>query len=148
MTLQRNVCLVAAMLLPLCGCATAMRGTSEQLQLYSTPDGATAALPDGQTCTTPCDLKIQRGKAYNVTFAKNGCESQTQLVSPTVAGSGVAESLVVGGVIDWADGAVYDSQPNPLSVNLNCKPALAQAPSASGTRTASAGDGGKEQVGK
>ncbi len=147
MTLQRNIFLVATMLVPLSGCATAMRGTSEQLQLYSTPDGATAALQDGQTCTTPCDLKIQRGKPYNVTFTKNGCASQTQLVSPTVAGSGVAESLVVGGVIDWADGAVYDSQPNPLSVTLNCKSASAQAPSA-GTRTASAGDGGKEHVGK
>ncbi len=126
---MRPLCLL--MMVALSGCATAIRGTTEQLQIYSTPGGAAASLSDGQTCTTPCDLKISRGKAYNVTFAKEGCESQTQLVQPQVAGSGVAEAVVLGGVFDFADGAVYDSVPNPVSATMNCKAAVADVKPAS-----------------
>ncbi|HKD67957.1 MAG TPA: PEGA domain-containing protein [Candidatus Binataceae bacterium] len=125
------------MIVMLAGCATTLRGTSEQLQIYSTPGGATASLSDGQSCTTPCDIKISRGKAYNVTFNKDGCESATQLISPKIAGSGVAESLVVGGIIDFADGAVYDSEPNPVSATLNCKLAAADVKPVSATAAAS-----------
>jgi hypothetical protein len=115
------------LIVALSGCATAIRGTTEQLQIYSTPGGAVASLSDGQTCTTPCDLKISRGKAYNVTFEKEGCESQTQMVQPEMAGSGVAEAVALGGVIDFADGAVYDSVPNPVSATMNCGIAAADA---------------------
>lgn len=136
---MRPLCLL--MMVVLSGCATVIRGTSEQLQIYSTPDGAAASLSDGQTCTTPCDLKISRGKAYNVTFAKEGCESQTQLVGPQIAGSGVAEAVVLGGVIDFADGAVYDSVPNPVSATMNCKVAAADVkPAAAPPATQSAAD--------
>lgn len=119
---MKPLCLV--MIVALSGCATVIRGTTQQLQIYSTPDGAAASLSDGQTCTTPCDLTISRGKSYNVAFAKNGCEGQTQLVSPHIAGSGAAEAVVfgvAGGAVDVADGAVYDSEPNPVSATLNCK---------------------------
>ncbi len=132
--------LFLVMIVALAGCATVIRGTTEQLQIYSTPDGAAASLSDGQTCTTPCNLQITRGKAYNVTIAKDGCESRTQLVQPQVAGSGVAEAMALGGIIDFADGAVYDSEPNPVSASLNCKLAATNIKSASITAAATLGN--------
>jgi hypothetical protein len=102
------------------GCATLFRGTSQDLQVDSTPSGALATLSDGQSCTTPCTMRIGRGTAYNVKFAKEGCDTQVQLVSPHIAGSGVVEAVLLGGIIDFADGAVYDAEPNPLNSGLQC----------------------------
>jgi hypothetical protein len=36
---------------------------------------------------------------------------------PTLGGAGV----VLGGFIDYGTGAVYDLQPNPLTVTLDCR---------------------------
>lgn len=107
------------------GCATLFRGTSQDLQLDSTPSGAIATLSDGQSCVTPCTMRISRGNAYNIKFAKEGCESQVQLISPHLAGSGVVEAILLGGIIDFADGAVYDEDPNPIESGLQCKLASA-----------------------
>jgi hypothetical protein len=107
------------------GCATLFRGTSQDLQVDSTPSGAIATLSDGQSCTTPCTMRIARGSAYNIKFAKEGCDSQVQLVSPHIAGSGVVEALLLGGIIDFADGAVYDAEPNPMNSGLQCRLASA-----------------------
>jgi len=107
------------------GCATLFRGTSQDLQVDSTPSGAIATLSDGQSCTTPCTMRIARGNAYNVKFAKEGCDSQVQLISPHIAGSGVVEALLLGGIIDFADGAVYDAEPNPMNSGLQCRLASA-----------------------
>jgi len=107
------------------GCATLFRGTSQDLQVDSTPSGAIATLSDGQSCTTPCTMRVSRGNAYNIKFAREGCESQVQLVSPHIAGSGVVEALLLGGIIDFADGAVYDEDPNPINSGLQCRLASA-----------------------
>jgi PEGA domain-containing protein len=138
---MKAICLL--MIVALSGCATVIRGTSEDLQIYSTPAGAAASLSDGQTCTTPCSVKIARGKAYQVTLAKDGCEAQTQLISPQIAGSGVAEAVVfgvAGGAVDVADDAVYDSQPNPLSATMNCKLAAADVKAVSATASVPSGN--------
>lgn len=37
---------------------------------------------------------------------------------PTLSGAGV----ILGGLIDYGTGAVYDLQPNPLTVTLACGP--------------------------
>ncbi len=118
------------------GCATLFRGTSQDLQVDSTPSGAIASLSDGQSCTTPCTMRIGRGTAYNVKFAKEGCDTQVQLVSPHIAGSGVVEALLLGGIIDFADGAVYDAEPNPMNSGLQCSLAAA-APAAKSAAIAS-----------
>jgi hypothetical protein len=107
------------------GCATLFRGTTQDLQVDSTPSGAIATLSDGQSCTTPCTMRVSRGSAYNIKFAKEGCESQVTLVSPHIAGSGVVEAILLGGIIDFADGAVYDEDPNPMNSGLQCRLASA-----------------------
>ena len=107
------------------GCATLFRGTTQDLQVDSTPSGAMAQLSDGQSCTTPCTMRVSRGNAYNIKFSREGCETQVTLVSPHLAGSGVVEAILLGGIIDFADGAVYDEDPNPISSGLQCSLASA-----------------------
>jgi hypothetical protein len=71
------------------GCATMIRGTHESLDLVSTPTGARADLSTGQSCITPCAQNIARDASFSVTFSKDGCDSQTIAVFPTLAGAGV-----------------------------------------------------------
>ena len=126
-------------------CATLFRGTSQDLQVDSTPSGAIATLSDGQSCTTPCTMRVSRGSAYNIKFAKEGCESQVTLVSPHIAGSGVVEAILLGGIIDFADGAVYDEDPNPMNSGLQCRLASA-TPTPPSAAAAMAGDQPKANV--
>lgn len=65
-------------------------------------------------------------------------------VFPTLAGAGV----ILGGVIDYGTGAVYNLQPNPVVANLRCAsdtaghavpalipPVVTTAPDSSGSQT-------------
>jgi hypothetical protein len=109
------VCLVGCMALS-SGCATMIRGTEQSLQLTSVPPGAKAVISAGQSCITPCALELSRSTSTAVTFEREGCEREMVSVFPTLAGAGV----ILGGVIDYGTGAVYNLQPNPVVTNLRC----------------------------
>lgn len=106
--------LIAAM--GLTGCATIVRGTNQPLQITSEPTGAQAILSNGQSCTTPCSMRLKRQASVLITYKKPGCKTAQLSVYPTLAGAGV----VLGGLIDYGDGAVYNLTPNPASVMLDC----------------------------
>jgi hypothetical protein len=128
------VCFAAVLGLLNHGCASAVRGTSEDLSIESTPSAAVATLSDGQTCKTPCTLRISRGRAYDVKFSKSGCIDQTETVQPHASASGVAEGLfpllTYSLLVDSMNGAIYDAKPNPVTSNLQCIPSSEPAFSA------------------
>jgi len=124
----RRAIAVAGTLLIFSGCATMIRGTHEQLQLSSNPEGVVAQLSNGQSCTTPCSLSEPRDSSFAVTFSRDGCDSQMVSVFPTVAGSGI----LLGGLIDYGTGAVYSLEPNPVVASLKCRTVASVAP-ATGT---------------
>jgi hypothetical protein len=92
-----------------------IRGTPEILQINSEPEGALAKLSTGQSCITPCQIKLKRNQTVNIKFEKEGCEPEMVTVVPTLSGSGV----VLGGVIDYGTGAVYNLTPNTVVI-LKC----------------------------
>ena len=100
------------------GCATMVRGTTQEVVIASEPPGAVASLADGRRCVTPCALEAERGEALRVTVEKPGCDTHTTILAPTLSGAGVA----LGGLRDYRTGAVYDLRPNPLFVRLACRP--------------------------
>jgi hypothetical protein len=110
------------------GCATMIRGTEEVLSITSEPSGALAEVSDGQKGTTPCQVKLKRNQSVLIKYSKEGYESETLSVFPTLAGSGV----ILGGVIDYGTGAVYSLAPNPAHVMLKPKVASALQSSSSG----------------
>lgn len=109
-------------LVQLAGCATIIRGTEQSLQIMSEPPGAKAMLATGQSCITPCSLNLSRSTSTVISFEKEGCEREMASVFPTIAGAGI----VLGGVIDYGTGAVYNLQPNPVIANLRCGISIAQ----------------------
>ncbi len=93
-----------------------IRGTTEQLQVASNPQGATASISSGSSCQTPCELSLSRDASVIVTFAKSGCKQTLVSVFPTISGGG----MLWGGWLGEMSGADYDLQPNPVVANLDC----------------------------
>ena len=139
----------------LTGCATVTRGTTTQLQVASTPPGASVKTSTGFTCApTPCKLKVPRKSGFGVTVAKAGYAPQTVQVHTAVHGGGAAGfvgNAVLGGLVgmavDGSDGAMNDLVPNPVSVTLvkaveasaaapDTTPPAARTPSSSATPAA------------
>ncbi|RMD80984.1 MAG: hypothetical protein D6815_12885 [Candidatus Dadabacteria bacterium] len=112
------------------------RGTTQQISINTDPAGATATLSDGRSCTTPCTLEASRKKSLQIFFEKPGCNSTSSAMVPTLSGAGA----VLGGLVDYGTGAVYDLQPNPLFVKLTCsEETAAVSPESSGETTQAAG---------
>lgn len=101
----------------LSGCATIIRGTEEEVSVNTNPIGAKLQFSNGQSCVSPCSIKVKRDQSLQIDISKDGCATQTATMIPTLSGGGV----ILGGLIDYGTGAVYDLQPNPLTVTLACK---------------------------
>lgn len=109
----------------LSACATVTRGTRQTFKIESTPTEAKVALSNGETCVTPCQLKIKRRPGFTATFTKEGYETKTVAVDSEIHGGGVASGAgnilfggVIGGIVDGTNGSLYSLSPNPLQVTL------------------------------
>jgi hypothetical protein len=116
---------VAAVALLLPACATVTRGTKETYLIESTPSAAEVTLSTGQTCVTPCKLKLKRKTEFTARFAKEGFQpAEAQVESVFKGGGGVAAAGnvliggVIGAVVDGTNGSWMDLTPNPLRIKL------------------------------
>jgi PEGA domain len=50
---------------------------SQTLRIASEPPGADAKSSQGQSCRTPCEVKVEPGSELSVTFSLGGYQSQT-----------------------------------------------------------------------
>lgn len=128
--IQTTLCLAA--LFALSGCMTMVRGTTESVRIESNPAGASVMVAKdgatyGECSATPCTVTLKRkAPPFMVTFAKDGCQSQTLMLERDHAtGKGVAGNIlgaggVVGIGVDAISGAGYSITPNPLVANLDC----------------------------
>ncbi len=99
------------------GCATMIRGTTQEVSVNTVPSSAKVTFSNGQSCTAPCTIEVKRDESLQINIEKDGCHTHTATMMPTLAGGGV----ILGGLIDYGTGAVYDLQPNPLTVTLICE---------------------------
>lgn len=135
------------------GCASITRGTTDQVQILSVPEGAEAHTSMGPGCTTPCTLTFGRKDEFSVTVSKPGYQPQTVPVGTRVGvagGAGIAGNVIFGGLIgigiDAYNGAELEHFPNPVSVELlpaRQQPAAPVQPSV--VRKKPARDGGPPQ---
>jgi len=116
---------LAGVCIMLSACATVTRGTRQTFNIDSTPTGAKVDLSNGETCVTPCTLKLKRRPGFNATFSKEGYEAKTVKVDSEVHGGGVAAGAgnvliggIIGGIVDGSNGSLNSLSPNPLQVTL------------------------------
>jgi hypothetical protein len=116
------------------GCATITRGTRQTFKIESTPSEAKVSLSNGETCVTPCKLKVKRRPGFDATISKEGYATKTVKVDSEIHGGGVAGGAgniilggVIGGIVDGTNGSLYSLSPNPLQVTLEADGAAAPA---------------------
>ncbi len=129
------------------GCATIVNGTTERVQIDSTPPGAEVAIDDSQHLLTPSSVKLSRASAHKLVFHKSGYEDATANLTSSTSGW-ILGNLLAGGVvgmaIDVSDGAGRKLSSDSVKVSLtplpsrSSKAALPGAPSAILTRDAPA----------
>jgi hypothetical protein len=129
---MRRILLIALAVASLGGCATVTRGTTNNVQIVSEPNGASARTSFGHQCTTPCTLSVSRKDEFSVVVSAPGYEEQRVDVKTKLAGTGAAGfagNIVAGGVVgmvvDASTGATLEHSPNPITVKLR---PLAAAP--------------------
>ncbi len=110
----------------LAGCATAIRGTTEDVVINYAPEDATVTTSLNHTCAaTPCTVKVSRKQEFSIAASRPGYQSQTVQVNTKFSkggAAGVAGNVLLGGVIgvgvDAATGATLDHYPNPVTIRL------------------------------
>lgn len=111
-----------AMALP--GCATIINGTSQKINVTSSPAGATVRVDEKAEHMTPVRLRLERRRDHVLVFSKDGYEEQSvrliHVISEVVAGNTLLGGPV-GWVFDICAGTQYKLVPNPVHVELKTK---------------------------
>ncbi len=122
---MREIIFVAMAGLALASCSTVTRGTTNQIQVVSTPPEAHVQTSIGNSCTTPCTFEVSRKSEFIATISKDGYQSTDVPVKTRLAGAGAAGfagNILVGGIVgmgvDAATGATLEHYPNPITVTL------------------------------
>ena len=120
---------LAAACVMLSACATVTRGTSQKFNIETSPTAADVKLSTGQTCVSPCQLKLKRKHEFDVTATKAGYQPSTAKVQSKIKAGGVAGAAgnlilggIIGGVVDGSSGAMKSLTPNPLLLTLKPLP--------------------------
>ena len=115
---MRRALISGAFVLSLSSCAfvTMIRGTEQQVAVNTAPTGAMVQFSNGESCTSPCTINAKRDQTLQINVVKDGCHTSTATMMPILSGAGA----MWGGLIDYGTGAVYDLQPNPLTITLVC----------------------------
>jgi hypothetical protein len=107
------------------GCATIVHGTTERVQIDSTPPGAEVAVDDSQHLVTPSAVNLARGSAHKLVFHKPGYQDTTENLTSGFSGwilGNVLAGGVVGMAIDASDGAGHKLSADHVNVALTPLP--------------------------
>jgi hypothetical protein len=104
------------------GCATIINGTTQELQIQSSPDKAEIWVNGEQYGQTPATINLDRSNEYTVKIKKSGYQEYVVRVSQTTSGAFWGNCLlggVIGMLIDGATGGCYELSPEFISVSLS-----------------------------
>lgn len=113
--------ILCAMTLP--GCATLTHGTSQSVDIWSSPDGANVTVDGRNLGTTPVRTDLKRGQSHVVHVEKDGYLSETVMTTTKMnkatgwnALFGIPGAAAI--ILDLANGCATDITPDAVSVDL------------------------------
>ena len=123
---MQKIIAAIAVAVALSGCATVTRGTTDQIQVITTPSEAQVTTSTGNQCpATPCTFEVSRKSEFVITAKKPGFQDASVPVSTRIAGTGAAGfagNVLIGGIVgmgvDAATGATLEHFPNPVVITL------------------------------
>ncbi|GAA4771654.1 hypothetical protein [Novosphingobium ginsenosidimutans] len=117
-----KVAAFAAMLpFALGACATVVSGTKQKVSFDSNAKGTKVTLTSGESCNTPCKLKVKRKHDQRADFTHDGYQPTYVLLQSRLGGSAAGNLLlggIIGGVVDGTNGASNHLSPNPVNVRM------------------------------
>jgi hypothetical protein len=128
--MKRNKILVGAtvivFLLTLIGCATVFKGTTQDVALNSNPQKASVKVKSMAgveifSGTTPTAVKLPKKSEYIVTIDMQGYKPSTVQITQSLEGwfwGNLICGGVIGMIIDYVSGAMWDLEPEQVSVSL------------------------------
>lgn len=124
----------------LTGCATIVKGTTQEIPVASEPTGARVSVDGTSAGTTPTTVTLSRKSNHMVTIEKDGYQSESVAITKSM-GAAVAGNIIAGGLVGWGVDAVSGAQYNlnPTTVNVRLQPL---AESRSGGGNGNGGGGG------
>lgn len=125
----------------LSGCASIVKGSSQDIAIATKPEGARFSIKDnrhGNTVregVTPGSVSLEKGSGYfkgadyTVTLTKEGYAPQTIDVKSSASGWYIGGNLIIGGLIGWVivdplTGAMWKLTPEGIETSL--EPARAE----------------------
>lgn len=117
--------LVAILGLAVCsfgtGCATIVKGTTQEIPVSSDPTGARINVDGAPAGTTPATVTLSRKTNHMVTIEKEGFRPESVAITKSMGGA-VAGNIIAGGLVGWGvdavSGAQYNLNPKTVSVRL------------------------------
>jgi hypothetical protein len=118
--------LVALPALASLGCATIINGSTQDVEITSSPAGASVLiLPENTKAVTPTEVELDREKVHTLLFQLEGCRDATAYLDRdldhTMLGNVIFGGLI-GIIVDHNSGAIYQLVPDPLHVVLEHEP--------------------------
>lgn len=105
----------------LTGCATIVKGRTQEVTFRSVPEGAKVIINGREMGVTPLTAQLQRKSDQSVVFEKEGYKSET-LPMPTTVNGWFWGNIVLGGLIgsttDGVSGAMTEYSPSFFNINL------------------------------
>lgn len=106
----------------LSGCATIINGTSQKIQVTSSPSGATVQVDGKARYETPVKLRLERRIDHTLVFTKEGYDSHTVKIMHVIS-EAVAGNTLLGGPLGWVfdifAGTQYKLVPSPVHVDMD-----------------------------
>jgi hypothetical protein len=109
------------MLMCATGCASIVKGTTQDIPMTSVPAGADVLVDGSLVGQTPLKAQLKRKNDHLVTIQKTGYQTKTVAVVKDVGGA-VWGNILLGGLIGWgvdaSTGAQYNLTPKTISIEL------------------------------
>ncbi len=103
------------------GCGSIVHGTTQDVQINSSPDEAEIWIDGARMGTTPTNITLKRKGEYLVTIKKDGYKEATVKIAHETS-SWIIGNIIFGGIIgcgiDFLNGGAYDLTPERLDVSL------------------------------
>jgi len=120
---RRARALAALAALPLLvGCATLVQGSTQRVQISSTPSGARVlVLPENATLITPGAIHLARNQVHTLVFTLPCYHAATGYLDRVDSKPLLLDAFtgaIPGLAVDFATGAAYELTPDPLHVTL------------------------------
>jgi hypothetical protein len=103
------------------GCATIIHGSSQDIQVASSPDNAEIWIDGARMGTTPTKLTLSRKHEHNITVKKEGFKDVSVSIENATS-AWIVGNIVFGGIpgcaIDLITGGAYDLKPERVDINM------------------------------